>query len=722
MRLSKITPIACLLLAACGDDLSPPSVTPPPSAVYAPSQGMVPLPTDLLFSGTTDLTIQIPGVDDGSNPNATPVEVALSAMTGWSTTAPLTVQFSSAIDATTLVAGTTFRMFEVTLDTSTVPVGGPVNGVVAELAAGTDYSVGLAPEITAGTAIRVYFERPLKPGTSYMWVFTNGLTTVDGTPFERTGEYLIASSPDLFDPGAPIFPLQVTVNAHLAAAASQGVVAADVVLSNSFTTTATTNVIDAITAIVGGQEATLISGLCSALPSMCAGEDTSVDMNNTSALVMNQTSTIDTADRVVGSPGLADIYTGELTLPYYLTAATNPSDTAPVVDPTPLGAPIKARFPFNVGSTTKHLTPLNSVPASTGQEVIPVLVCVPNATSGQMKPAGGWPVVLFQHGITRNRLDMLLVADNFAAQGIAMVAIDLPLHGSSDISDTVLFAGFDALAGGARERTFGLDLVNLQGAPGPDGAVDASGAHFINLGNLLVAQSNLVQAVSDLLHLNSHLGTLDYDGGGADFDPARVHFVGHSLGAMVGVPFLRAAATSFQSASLGMAGGGIAKLLDGSPSFGPAVEAGLASAGVLPGTADYESFLWGAQTVLDPVDPINYASDLGLTGLPMHFIEIVGGGMNLPDQTVPNTVPLAPLSGSRPLVTQLGLTTIIADTVDGGGIQGHVRFTEGEHSSLINPLAGAAVYGEINAQMVEFVLTSGTNLTLVDETIIDTTP
>lgn len=60
--------------------------------------------------------------------------------------------------------------------------------------------------------------------------------------------------------------------------------------------------------------------------------------------------------------------------------------------------------------------------------------------------------------------------------------------------------------------------------------------------------------------------------------------------------------------------------------------------------------------------------------------------------------------------------------MDGSGIQGLVRFNEGEHSSLISPLPSGAVFTEMHAQMVEFVLTNGTNLTLVDETVIDTTP
>ncbi len=723
LRLTAIVPLA--MLAACGSDLTAPASVPPPAALFAPSSGVVPVPSDLLYSNTTDLTIYIPGVDDGSNPSATPVEVALSAMDGWSTSAPFIIGFNTTINATTLVAGTSVRIFEVTLDTGVSPVGGPVNGVVGELIATTDFTVGIAPE-SSETALRVYLEKPLKSATSYMVVLTNGIQDLDGTPTEKVGEYLLASSLDPFDPGAPIAPLQGLVGAQLAAAVGEGMVRDDIVLTNVFTTQGVNQVLSTFAAITAGQEAAIIAALCGGLPSACAGESTVVDPNNTSSLLVNTPSTITTADRVPASPGFADLYTGDLAVPYYLTGAANPSETGPVVNTDPLNERIQARFNFLAPPLVDdhHVTSTNVLPATTASEVIPVLISVPNVASGQAKPVGGWPVVIFQHGITRNRTDMLAMADAFAFAGVMMVAIDLPLHGFTTTADPVIFAGYDETQPGARERIFGLDLLDALGASGPDGTVDPSGSHFINLANLLVTRDNLRQSSSDLLHLTSQLATLDYDGGGADVDATRFHFVGHSLGGIVGIPFLSLANANFQSATLAMPGGGIVKLLNGSDSFGPTIRAGLAGAGVLDGTPDFEAFLWGAQTAIDSVDPINYAATLGASGLPIHFIEVVGGGAGggLPDAVVPNSVALAPLSGSSPTIATMGLTKIIVDTVNGGGIQGSVHFVEGDHSSILDPTTNAAATAEMQAQTVEFVLTSGTSLTLVDETVVDTNP
>jgi predicted dienelactone hydrolase len=73
-----------------------------------------------------------------------------------------------------------------------------------------------------------------------------------------------------------------------------------------------------------------------------------------------------------------------------------------------------------------NLTVLNPLPAKVSDEsIIPLLVSIPKAP----KPAPGWPMVFFQHGITRNRTHMLAVADGLANAGFAVVAMDPPLDG-----------------------------------------------------------------------------------------------------------------------------------------------------------------------------------------------------------------------------------------------------------------------------------------------------
>ncbi len=104
--------------------------------------------------------------------------------------------------------------------------------------------------------------------------------------------------------------------------------------------------------------------------------------------------------------------------------------------------------------------------------------------------AGGWPVLIFQHGITRNREDMFAVADSFADTGFVVVAIDLPLHGITNQSDPLVrqLATSSAVRRprATRERLHrgapDLDLRTTPPRPVP-GVIDPSGfLHFAQLG------------------------------------------------------------------------------------------------------------------------------------------------------------------------------------------------------------------------------------------------
>ena len=91
---------ASLALVGCDTDDTlvdvPSSV--PPSVQYTPSEGILPVPNDLLFSGSEDLTLNVP-VDNPAD-TSDPL-VALSTLDGWSTVAPLTFDFTQPLDAAT---------------------------------------------------------------------------------------------------------------------------------------------------------------------------------------------------------------------------------------------------------------------------------------------------------------------------------------------------------------------------------------------------------------------------------------------------------------------------------------------------------------------------------------------------------------------------------------------------------------------------------------------
>jgi hypothetical protein len=63
---------------------------------------------------------------------------------------------------------------------------------------------------------------------------------------------------------------------------------------------------------------------------------------------------------------------------------------------------------------------------SQGEHDVPCLLLVPRSTGGEV----GLPVALFQHGLGGDRSDAVALGNELAAAGHAVLACDLPLHGS----------------------------------------------------------------------------------------------------------------------------------------------------------------------------------------------------------------------------------------------------------------------------------------------------
>ena len=655
------------------------------TAVFDPASGdptKVPIPTNLFLSGTTDLTLNIPVADptDYSDPL-----VALNGLDGFSTVAPWATNFSVPVAPATVNPGSV-KVYQVSL---TGP-GGGVTGVDRQLVFGQDFVA-----VANGDSVNIVPLKPLQELTSYMAVITDGITDVDGNDATPSQTYFIAkrmsplvdgngqSTDPLLDnaTAGALEPLRQLTNAQEAAAASQGVNPDNIVLSWTMTTQSISPALSAVQSISGSTATTLAP----------TGANT----------------------QLIGGAGIADIYVGIMATPYYLGAPSQANPIAPL-NTFWQAAPGAYAPPFDqagLDPTSQHVTFANPVPVANSMQQIPVLLTVPNTNSGMTKPAAGWPVMIFQHGITRNRTDMLALADTMASIGHAVIAIDLPLHGITD-TENQLYIGKTPFGAVASERTFNVDYTdNASGAPGADGMIDSSGAHFINLQNLLVSRDNLRQGVADLFTLTANLPLIDIDGDQAgDFDSSQISFAGQSLGAMTGVDYL-AFNPDINSALLSAPGGGIANLLLGSPTFGPRIIAGLAAAGVEQGTTEFNLFMLATQTVIDSADPINHGAKASLVNnVLLH--EIIG------DQVVTNTVPNAPLSGTEPLIAVMGLTSYSESAFDAAGIDGAVRFIEGDHGSLLSPAASLAATQEMQRQLAAFQATRGTTVNINDSSVV----
>ncbi|NEZ04399.1 lipase [Wenzhouxiangella sp. XN201] len=706
--------LALLLLAGCGGSSSVDRTVPQEpatnpdgepvdgviTAVFDPGNGNIPLPNSLLLSGTTDLTLNPPVADpeDFSDPLA-----ALGTLDGFSTVAPWTFSFTASVDPDTVVPGSTVRFYEVQFQQGTAAV----TGVNRELVPGQDYVAAVASSDPNGQTVAIVPLRPLQEMTGYMAVVTNGIRDLDGNPATPSQTYFLAKRPDPLvdaegnstDPllddetAQALEPLRQLINTHLAAAGSQGVARDSVVLSSTATTQSITPVLNTVRSLIG-PTSSQIAQACLA-PGSCL---TTADVLPPGA-----------------SPGIADLYMGVVELPYFLGVPTPQDPTAPLDDfwRAAPGNYVPPFDQFGLDPTSTNITVANPIPVETDRQVVPVLITVPNSMSGQTRPAAGWPVVIFQHGITGNRSQMLALADTMASQGFAVVSIDMPLHGITDQSSP-LYIDNTPFAPLANERTFDLDLQdNETSAPGPDGMIDGSGAWFINLQSLLTSRDNLRQAQVDLSTLALNIPEMDIDGDGiSDLDGSNINFVGISLGAMAGVPFL-AVEPTVGNGVLSVPGGGIANLLSGSETFGPRIRAGLQQAGVEPFSPEYFQFLFAAQTVIDAADPINWGAVAAAQNTVL--LQQVAG-----DAVVPNAVAGAPLSGTEPLIRIMGLDAIVETTQDPMGIRGAVRMIEGDHGSLLSPAASPAATAEMQGQAASMVASGGALVVIGDPSLIQT--
>ena len=662
------------------------------SASFDPANGVIPFPNNLLLLGTTDLTLNIP-VD----PNAADAgpKLAMNALDGFGTTAPWSTGFSAPIDAASLAGNV--RVFEVTLSGP----GGAVTGVVRELASPQEFVAALAPSDTSKKTLAIVPTRPLKERTSYMAVLTTGIKNAAGGSVRGSLTYLLSTgrnplcvgghstNPALADAQAcQLEPLRQLNSSQVAAATAAGVPAGTIALSWVMTTQSITPTMQALTAITQASPP--------ATTHVAATGKTLADLG-------------------LGLPPVADIAIGTIDLPYFLTAPSQADPTAALTKHwnATAGAYIPQCAGFGLDPTSVNLTACNPVPKATGTQTVPLLLTYPNANSGRTKPAGGWPLVIFQHGITRNRTDMFAVAGTLAAQGFAVVAIDLPLHGLTSTSNP-FYVGNTPFGAIAHERTFDLDLSNnTTGAPGPDGTIDGSGSYFINLTSLLTSRDNLRQGEADLLQLSHAASTLP------NVDGTKISFVGQSLGSIVGTVFL-ANDPTVKVGLLSVPGGGIARLLDASPAFGPRIHAGLAAAGLVQGTPSYDAYFAATQTVIESGDPINFAA--GTAGKRIIVHEVIGSEDVLPDQVIPNSVPGAPLSGTEPLIAALGLTPITGSAQSADGIRGATRFLQGEHGSLLDPTDFPAATIEMQGEMASFVAFGGFGVLVNNPSILKPVP
>ena len=255
--------------------------------------------------------------------------------------------------------------------------------------------------------------------------------------------------------------------------------------------------------------------------------------------------------------------------------------------------------PGAVNDATGVVQPFRSAGRLTGfyhvPQAIPFVYLAPAAPA----PRGGYPLVIYQHGIDSSKESVVALAQSLTGHGYAVLAIDLPLHGALALSDH-------------------------QNQP------QFWGQDFMAIGTPLVTRSNLQQAAFNLHRLELTVAAGGFARLGAKA-PARtgMHFVGISLGSIVGTYYLAGNATlesgecPYRQASLdrdmkgllSVPGSRLTYLIQASPAFGPTVAGDLLAFGLSAGSPAYSAFFQLTQTVVDTVDPATMTTPLA-PGLP----------------------------------------------------------------------------------------------------------
>jgi len=747
-RLIAAAAMAVIVTAGCSSSVdNPPDVRPtnpttgnlaPPAsaslspnrALFSPNQGILPYPHDAYFTPSpgvpTDGTLNVPSSAFFPATLRLPsgvTEPVVNALDGFSTQAPIKLRFSTPINLTTSAAG--IKLIEVHVDPATKATIGfpatssPVRRVLVE---GVDYTVETAPNIDAGgTLVQIVPLRPLlanndPPGATrprdigYLVLVTNALRAANGAAIDADLDYATIKTAALANPpngncasitDARLNALCNLARAHFGAAAVAGVNPASIVVSGSFTTQSVDTVLRVITASVAASPPPATAVLPAPI--------------------------LPTGAIVTGGRNLADLHFATITLPYYLSPPVAPpagTGTEPLntwwraANPPPAAAGLadpKGEF---------NLTRFNPFPRVNAQLTVPMLVGVPRTA----KPTAGWPILIYQHGITEDRGTLALIADTAAAAGFVIVGIDLPLHGI--MPNDPLYAlsptnpmgpAYPGIPAPYRvgEPTFNVDYVNnTTTAPGPDGIPDSSGQHFINLASVLTARDNLRQGAANLIALTRAAPFIDLDGDAVpDIDPTRIHFFGWSLGGIIGSAYMGTplAVASVKSVSLFAAGCGIMETLRQSPGYSPVLNNGLAAAGFPPGTSIYWEFVHAAQAAVESGDGCNYAANWATKPTLIQMIQGTPGDATRPtDQAVPN-------SSTLRLANLLGLPTITATLTSGTGARALTRFTEGGHGTIALPSPAPQTmpsYVEANTQLATFLGSGGAQIAVTNSAIL----
>jgi dienelactone hydrolase len=295
-------------------------------------------------------------------------------------------------------------------------------------------------------------------------------------------------------------------------------------------------------------------------------------------------------------------------------------------------------------------TPLSSDPSTQ----VGALVLLP-ATAA---PAAGWPVVIFQHGITRARGDVLAVAGGLTNSGFAVVAIDAVNHGTRAVRISNTTVGTISCA----DVNVGIPAPRTDRGPDPTAKSDCYAP--VLSPDLAATRDTFRQTVLDIQQLTTSLKACGTTACGAlKVNANNIFYMGHSLiGGNLG-SLAVASSDNIKAGVLNAAGAGWLDIIENTaatvkfqcPLVDALIDAGLLMGAKYDATAmtglcttdawktmpGYRSFAAIGQWLLNPADPANFGAKLATRTFLLQGV--------VPDEVVPRqmTLNLGALSGRQ---------------------------------------------------------------------------
>ncbi|UTT86035.1 lipase [Vibrio pelagius] len=655
----------------------------------------VPLNNNLLFD-STDGTLAIP---TGGNDSITNPLAALNYADGFSTTMPIYIEFEGdGFGATTGVVAsgvTVFKLSKKLTDTTNTPQ-------IPVRVASSDYTV-----YKLGSNLAIAPNKPFDEKSEYLIVITDEVLDKNGNPVGTSQSYANLKSGTKTYTTGDLASAQALIKGQETIATKMGVDPEKIVYSAWFTTTSVGDVLSSTSKLIGNMinagaplstywngsanpnNVDLSNAYSLVLdPSSTTLFDTAIAADANFKKYLGNNDDTETATLIGGinllysnggiSTSSVNVTKGTLELPYFLETDPTKFSVTPFesaldslaiiqsalsnsetkehvkkllvdlrVDPNNLGSDDLTKLMGEVLTKDKNSTPLDPDRVVTQYSPIPQIKSLETVDVLLFTPTSGTPtgVVIYQHGITTVKENAYAFAANLTAEGLAVIAIDHPIHGSR------------SLAGGA---------ISTNDNP----------LYYLNLSALPVARDNIRQSALDVIGLRMALEKVSNDFTGtplANVNPnnTNVKFMGHSLGGITGftsVATSEAVGThKFSSAVYANSGGHIAELLFASDTFGPQIKHNLAkqlnetyansvaaacttnnvkdgdcykefaknnatSAAAIE--AELVSFKVAAQTLIDTVDPHSLVNTGDFASLRSSYPTLLIQSHN--DETVPN--------------------------------------------------------------------------------------